>query len=60
MKLKEIRKEKGLSQVRLAEISHVDRVSISRYETGVKKPGLTNLKRLAVALGVTTDELAGE
>ena len=57
MKLQEVRKEKGLSQERLSELSHVDRVSISRYETGKKKPSLFNLKRLAVALGVTADAL---
>ena len=60
MKLREIRKQKGISQGRLSELSHVDRVSISRYETGRKKPGVDNLKRLANALEVTTDELLGE
>ena len=60
MKLREIRKRNGLSQERLSELSHVDRVSISRYETGKKKPSVDNLKRLAVALDVTTDELLGE
>lgn len=60
LKLREIRKRNGLSQERLSELSHVDRVSISRYETGKKKPSVDNLKRLAVALDVTTDELLGE
>jgi transcriptional regulator with XRE-family HTH domain len=46
--------------MRLAELSHVDRISISRYETGKKKPSVDNLKRLAVALGVSTDELLRE
>ena len=60
LKLREIRKRNGLSQERLSELSHVDRVSISRYETGKKKPSVDNLKRLAVALDVTTDELLWE
>ena len=60
MKLREIRKRKGFSQGRLSELSHVDRVSISRYETGRKKPSVDNLKRLANALEVSTDELLGE
>ena len=60
MNLREIRKRKGLSQGRLAELSHVHRVSISLYESGKKKPNVDSLKRLANALEVSTDELLGE
>ena len=60
MKLREIRKQKGYSQGQLAELSHVHRVSISLYESGKKKPNIDSLKRLAVALDVSTDELLGE
>ena len=60
MKLREIREQKGLSQVQLSELSHVDRVSISRYETGRKMPSVDSLKRLAKALDVSTDDLLGE
>ena len=60
LNLREIRKRKGLSQARLSELSHVHRVSISLYESGKKKPNVDSLKRLAVALNVTTDELLGE
>ena len=60
MKLREIRKQKGLSQERLAELSHVHRVSISMFENGRKKPNVDSLKRLANALDVSTDELLGE
>lgn len=60
MNLRAIRKQKGLSQVQLAELSHVHRVSISMYETGRKKPNIDSLKRLAKALEVSTDDLLGE
>ena len=60
MKLREIRKQQGLSQAELSERSHVHRISISRYENGKKKPSVDSLKRLAAALGVSTDELLGE
>lgn len=60
MKLREIRKRKGLTQTRLAELSNVHRVSISLYESGKAKPNVDSLKRLAAALNVSTDELLGE
>ena len=58
--LKRLRKQKGLSQERLAELSHVHRVSISMFENGKKNPNVDSLKRLANALDVSTDELLGE
>lgn len=60
MNLRVIRKQKGLSQEQLAELTNIDRVSISMYETGKKNPNVDRLKRLAKALDVSTDELLGE
>lgn len=60
MNLRKIRKRKGLTQEQLAQLSHIHRVSIARYETGKVKPNVDCLKRLAIALDVTTDELLGE
>ena len=60
MKLREIRESKGLSQTALAELAHVHRVSICLYESGKKHPTVESLKRLARALGVTTDELISD
>ena len=60
LRIRELREQKGLSQVQLAELSHVHRVSISMYETGRKKPNIDSLKRLAKALDVSTDDLLGE
>ena len=57
IKIAEIRKAQGISQERLAALSGVHRVTIARLETGKTVPKLPTLKRLAVALGVTLDEL---
>lgn len=48
--LKKIRKERGLTQNELAEISGVSRISIVRYESGIVVPGGINLVKLAEAL----------
>lgn len=59
-KLREIRKKRGLTQKKLAELSRVPRICISRYEAGKYHPGLENASKLAAALGVTVDELIGK
>lgn len=38
MRLKEIRKAKGISQVQLALSLHMNQNTISRYETGEREP----------------------
>ena len=58
--LQMIRKQKGISQTRLAQLSGVHRVSIVRYEEGRTTPNARNALKLARALGCTIDELLGE
>ena len=60
-RLKQLREMAGLSQNALAKKSGVRRPTISEVEAGNQK-GLTleNGRRLARALGVTLDLLAGE
>lgn len=56
-KLKQIREEKGFSQIELAEKSGVSRVTISMLETGTQKNTTANtLLRLSEALGVPIDD----
>ena len=55
--LREVRKAKGLTQLQLSEVSGVNRVSIAKYESGKSTPSLQTAERLAMALGVTIDEL---
>lgn len=47
-----IRKEKGMSQEKLAENSGVDRVALANIETGRRRPTVTTLHRLAEGLSV--------
>ena len=57
MKLKEIRKARGLTQVELAVKCKSSQVRISQYERGTREPNLDMLRKLATALEVTIDEL---
>jgi len=56
-RLRELRKQKGLSQTELGERVGVHYTHIGRYERGVSRPGADTLKRLADALGVSGDYL---
>ncbi len=51
------RKYRGLSQQELAEISGVSQAFIAQIETGKKEGSLKTLKKLAVALSISLDDL---
>ena len=51
------RHDARLTQDQLAEASGIDKGSIARYETGSVTPGLDKAYALAVACGVTLDDL---
>ena len=57
--IKKFREAAGLSQEHLARKLSVSRVTVANWETGVNEPSAGNIKKLAKALGVTTDELLG-
>lgn len=59
MRLRELRKAKGISQLKLAMDLHTNQNTISRYETGEREPGLKELIRLADYFGVSLDYLVG-
>jgi transcriptional regulator with XRE-family HTH domain len=46
-----------LTQAALADMLGVTQKDISRWETGVREPSATWIKKLAEALGVSADEL---
>jgi transcriptional regulator with XRE-family HTH domain len=56
-RLRELRKQKGLSQSELGERVGVHYTHVGRYERGVSRPAADTLKRLADALGVSGDYL---
>lgn len=57
MVIKELRKVAGLSQKALAKATNVNRVSISRYETGERVPTLNVAAKIAQALDCKIDDL---
>lgn len=52
-----LRKEKGYTQITLAEILNVSNRTVSKWENGDGYPDITLLPEIANALGVTVDEL---
>jgi len=57
MRLKQIRKGKGLSQRSLADKAKMSYTYLCNLEQGKADPSLSTLKRLAKALGVRVVEL---
>ncbi len=57
MRLKEIRKAKGISQLKLAMELNTSQNTISRYETGEREPGLVELINIADYFDVSIDYL---
>lgn len=57
MRLKEIRKAKGISQLKLAMDLNTNQNTISRYETGEREPGILELIKIADYFGVSVDYL---
>lgn len=58
-RLKRFRKEKGLTQVQLAELTGITARQIQNYEGGKARPRLDAAEKLAKALNVSADELLG-
>ena len=59
MRLKEIRKAKGISQLKLALDLNTNQNTISRYETGEREPGIAELIKIADYFNVSLDYLLG-
>ncbi|MBE6764190.1 MAG: helix-turn-helix transcriptional regulator [Ruminococcaceae bacterium] len=57
MRLKELRKAKGISQLKLAMDLTTNQNTISRYETGEREPGITELIKIADYFHVSIDYL---
>ena len=59
MRLKELRKSRGISQLKLAMDLNMNQNSISRYEKGEREADYAALIRLADYFGVSVDYLLG-
>ena len=57
--MKEIRKAKGISQLKMAMDLHMAQNTISRYETGEREPGIAELISIADYFRVSVDYLLG-
>jgi transcriptional regulator with XRE-family HTH domain len=58
--IRQLRKERGLSQARLAVMADMDPATLNRLEQGKGNPNLKTLERVASALGVEVGDLLGK
>lgn len=57
MRLRQLRKERGISQLKLAMDLHLNQNSVSRYETGEREADYETLIKFADYFGVSIDYL---
>lgn len=57
-KLKQLRKEKGLSQAQLAELLFVSRSTVAKWENGLGLPNPESMERLEQEFGTTKEDIA--
>ena len=57
--LTQLRRNKGITQEKLADFLGVSKASVSKWETGQSLPDIAQLPRLAAFYDVTIDELMG-
>ena len=55
--IKELRKEKNMTQKELADLLHITDRAVSKWERGLCAPDISLLEPLAAVLGVTVMEL---
>lgn len=58
-RLKALRKEKGLTQVKLGALLNYGYTAIANYESGRNQPGIADLKKIASIFDVSLDYLLG-
>ena len=59
LKLKELRKEKGLTQKEIGKIINCNQTAVGKYERGELEPSLDTLKKLADFFNCSIDYLVG-
>lgn len=59
VRLKEIRLERGMSQVDLAQMIHTTNDSIYSWEKGRSQPSIEMIRKLCESLSVSADYLLG-
>ena len=56
-RLKELREQKNITQIQLAELLNVTQSAVTKWETGESKPRAEKLIQLAKLFDCTVDEL---
>src|SRR5215217_8503806 len=56
-RIRQLRKERGLSQAKLAVMADMDPATLNRLERGTGNPNLKTMERVADALGVEVADL---
>ena len=59
IRLRELREEKGITQIEFAKIFNLSASTIGMYEQGRRAPDITTLSRFAEYFGVSLDYIAG-
>lgn len=59
MRIKELRRQQHITQLKLAMDLHMTQNTISRYENGEREPGISELIRIADYFHVSIDYLVG-
>ncbi|MEA4878870.1 hypothetical protein SDC9_42720 [bioreactor metagenome] len=57
MKLKELRRNKFLSQSDLAKLAGITKETIGRLEAGKHKPNFVTVRKLATALSIKPEDI---
>ena len=57
LRLKELRKSKGLTQEQVAEFVGIEPVNVSKIERGMHFPQPEKIEKFAIILGVSTKDL---
>ena len=52
-----LRKQKGLTQEKLADAADIDRVALANIETGKRRPTVTTVHRIAIGLSVNVEDI---
>ena len=58
-KLKELREEKELSQMKLSKLIGITQAAIARYELNITEPKASDIKKFCLFFGITSDYLIG-
>ena len=59
MRLRELRRERGISQIKMQMLTGIDQSDYSKIETGKRNYTFEQCRRIALALGTSMDYLAG-